>query len=348
MSNIPKNLKKQSKDQVELNDDINEVYSRAEFFHHHWPIMLFGGFFVMMVSIPLILTGFLTLQGIGIVVAFLLALGITLTRANFLGLFLIGCLLVISFVAPEHTYNDAGYFMTALLIVSFVFGTTTFVQPKKKRSDSQAEVLPTVTAVQDEVAEEVAEEEDEKPAYKPVAFDKGIAAEGVTIIFGTESGNCEELANTASEQMKGEGLSVQVLDAGVVDPRHLEAFANLFVITSTWGDGDPPSNAVDLVEGMESGMKIDMSGGQFSVLSLGDTAYEQFCKCGKDFDAMMEKFGAERFYKRVDCDLDYEEPFKSWLDDSVSALKSKGLKKKAEYTEPVIEEAGAEPAAAPA
>lgn len=347
MTNIPKNLKKQSKDQVELNDDINEVYSRAEFFHHHWPIMLFAGFFVIMVSVPMILTGFLQVQGLGIIAAFLIGLGIALTSAQFLGVFLLACLVIISIAAPEHTYNDAGYFLTALLTISFLFGVTVFIRPKLKRSDTQAEVLPTITQVQDEVAEE-APEEDEKPAYKPVAFDKTIAAEGLTIVFGTESGNCEDLAKNAAEAAKAEGINVQVLDASVVDARHLEAFANLFVITSTWGDGDPPSNAVDLVEAMESGIKIDMSGAQFSVCSLGDTSYEQFCKCGKDFDSAMEKYGAERVAKRVDCDVDFEEPFKGWIADAVSALKSKGLKKKAEYVEPVFEEATVDAAAAPA
>ncbi|MBX2860399.1 MAG: flavodoxin domain-containing protein [Vampirovibrio sp.] len=170
---------------------------------------------------------------------------------------------------------------------------------------------------------------------KPVKFDKQIAAEGITLMFGTESGNCEELAKIASDDLKANGFDkVQVLDAGVVDITHMNAFANFLVLTSTWGDGDPPSNAEELVNAMKADAPpLKLDGTQFSVLSLGDTSYDQFCKCGKDFDEVLAKYGGHRVFDRVDCDLEFEEPFRKWLEGVKGALKAGGLKTIAQFEE---------------
>ena len=50
------------------------------------------------------------------------------------------------------------------------------------------------------------------------------------------------------------------------------------------------------------------------MLALGNTTFDQFCRCGRDFDAALERHGAIRIYPRVDCDVDYDLPAKRWLD----------------------------------
>jgi sulfite reductase (NADPH) flavoprotein alpha-component len=52
---------------------------------------------------------------------------------------------------------------------------------------------------------------------------------------------------------------------------------------------------------------------KYSVLALGNTTYDHFCKCGREFDAALERHGATRIYPRVDCDVDYDGPAKHWL-----------------------------------
>ncbi|HLP26615.1 MAG TPA: sulfite reductase subunit alpha, partial [Acidobacteriota bacterium] len=59
---------------------------------------------------------------------------------------------------------------------------------------------------------------------------------------------------------------------------------------------------------------------RFSVCGLGDTNYAKFCQCAKDFDAALARLGATRVNDRVDCDLDYDGPFQSWLEKSLSSL----------------------------
>jgi sulfite reductase (NADPH) flavoprotein alpha-component len=108
----------------------------------------------------------------------------------------------------------------------------------------------------------------------------------------------------------------------VVSMDQLPSHANLLVITSTYGDGEPPDSAKALHSALTSAAGTSLSSIRYSVCALGDTNYTLFCQAGKDFDTHLEKLGATRITPRTDCDLDYEGPFTTWLDTTLSALGS--------------------------
>ena len=58
----------------------------------------------------------------------------------------------------------------------------------------------------------------------------------------------------------------------------------------------------------------------YSVLALGDTNYPAFCQFGKSCDERFEQLGAKRVHPRVDCDVDYEAPAKTWTEGVFTAL----------------------------
>ena len=134
----------------------------------------------------------------------------------------------------------------------------------------------------------------------------------VTILVGSQTGNAESCAKKMAKDLGRGRFETEVVDMGQYDSSRLAGEKNLLVITSTYGDGEPPDNAADLYEFIQSDKAPEMKGVRFSVLSLGDTEYPDFCKCGIDFDNRLEALGAERFYQRVDCDVDYDEPFAAW------------------------------------
>jgi hypothetical protein len=74
--------------------------SRAWFFHEFWPLLLFGSFFLLMMAIPLVMTGFLTLQGILILKTFGLALVLTLTLPRLLAPYLLAMALIVFAMQP--------------------------------------------------------------------------------------------------------------------------------------------------------------------------------------------------------------------------------------------------------
>jgi flavodoxin len=134
----------------------------------------------------------------------------------------------------------------------------------------------------------------------------------VLVLWGSETGTAQGLAEMTEQQLKNAGHTARAVSIGNIKLKQLPGFNKVLIITSTWGDGEPPSNAIDMWEALQK-EKVDLSKTRFSVLSLGDTAYPQFCKCGKDFDEFLASQGAQRLFPRVDCDLDYEVNFDKWV-----------------------------------
>ncbi|NWK57363.1 assimilatory sulfite reductase (NADPH) flavoprotein subunit [Verrucomicrobiaceae bacterium N1E253] len=152
----------------------------------------------------------------------------------------------------------------------------------------------------------------------------------LTVLYGTESGNSEELAEQLLKAAKQKGFKAKVTNMADASPSDLEGLENLLVVVSTWGDGEPPEAAEEFYNDLMNG-SVDLSGVKFSVCALGDTSYDQFCQTGKEVDARLEKLGASRLLDRVDCDVDFEDRFASWatevwstLGDAVSAPASVG------------------------
>jgi sulfite reductase (NADPH) flavoprotein alpha-component len=144
----------------------------------------------------------------------------------------------------------------------------------------------------------------------------------LTILFGSQTGTAESLAKKAAKEAGKRGFAATVLDMAQTDVAKLAAEKNVLVIVSTYGEGEPPDTAKNLHTALGGESAPSLASLRFSVCALGDTNYTQFCQCGKDFDARLEKIGATRVTPRVDCDLDYEEPFTKWLDAALSALGS--------------------------
>ncbi len=155
------------------------------------------------------------------------------------------------------------------------------------------------------------------PAAAPALAAPALAP--LTILFGSQTGSAEGLAKRAAKEAGKRGFAPAVVDMAQTSAARLASEKNLLVITSTYGDGEPPDNARALHAELSRG-SASLSTVRFSVCALGDTNYTQFCKCGADFDALLEKAGAQRAAPRADCDLDYEEKFAAWLHAALGAL----------------------------
>ena len=143
----------------------------------------------------------------------------------------------------------------------------------------------------------------------------------VLILVGSQSGNGESLAEEAVKLAVLGHLNAEIklMDAATVDD--FSGCLRLLIICSTWGEGEMPDNAQELWDAAAAS-KVDLSGLNFTVCALGDTAYEFYCQSGKDWDSRLEEMGARRVYERVDCDVDYEPPWKSWVPNALGSLAS--------------------------
>jgi sulfite reductase (NADPH) flavoprotein alpha-component len=146
-----------------------------------------------------------------------------------------------------------------------------------------------------------------------------VVAGKLTVLYGTESGNCEVLADRTVKAAKKRGFQAAMKNMSEFSPADLAKAANLLVIVSTWGDGEAPETAVSFHKEFMAA-NFSLAGVKFSVCGLGDTSYEKFCQVGKDFDARLESMGGTRVAERQDCDVDFEDSYVTWLENSLTAL----------------------------
>ena len=146
------------------------------------------------------------------------------------------------------------------------------------------------------------------------------AAEPLTIVFASESGNAERLANDAAKAAKRQGFKPRVIDMADLELADLANARRLLVVAATWGEGEPPSRATRAFKDLMGEGAPPLDGVEFGVLALGDTAYAEFCSTGKAIDARLEALGAKRSFARIDCDLDFEAPAAEWIKGALEAL----------------------------
>jgi len=141
------------------------------------------------------------------------------------------------------------------------------------------------------------------------------------LIFGTETGNAEELAEDAANMAKGFDLEATVMDMEDIETDDISTSKRLIVVCSTWGEGEQPVNAQDLYDNVTETEDGSMDGVNFAVLALGDTAFEFFCESGKEWDTILEEKGGKRVNERIDCDTDYDDYAEEWLEDTLGLMK---------------------------
>ncbi|MGG3031167.1 assimilatory sulfite reductase (NADPH) flavoprotein subunit [Bacillus stercoris] len=146
----------------------------------------------------------------------------------------------------------------------------------------------------------------------------------VTVLYGSQTGNAQGLAENAGKQLEQSGFQVTVSSMSDFKPNQLKKVTNLLIVVSTHGEGDPPDNALSFHEFLHGRRAPKLENLRFSVLALGDSSYEFFCQTGKEFDQRLEELGGERISPRVDCDLDYDEPAAEWLEGVLKGLNGAG------------------------
>ncbi|MEK5070387.1 assimilatory sulfite reductase (NADPH) flavoprotein subunit [Sporosarcina sp. FSL K6-1508] len=140
-----------------------------------------------------------------------------------------------------------------------------------------------------------------------------VISKEVTILYGSQTGNGQALAEKLTKNLKAEEYQVTLAPMNEFKPNSLKKTENLLLIVSTHGEGDPPDNALPFHEFLHGKRAPQLDNLQYSVLSLGDSSYEFFCQTGKQFDERLLELGAKQLSPRVDCDLDYDEPASEWF-----------------------------------
>jgi sulfite reductase (NADPH) flavoprotein alpha-component len=157
----------------------------------------------------------------------------------------------------------------------------------------------------------------------PVAVsDATVQAKPLNILFGTQTGNAEDVANEAATLARTRGFAPKVEELDAVTPEQLASMEHVVVVISTYGEGEMPDNAGLFWEALSSSTAPRLENLNYGVLGLGDTSYEHFCHAAKLIDMRLEQLGAKRLGDRVDCDVDYEEVATGWLTSTLPMTES--------------------------
>ncbi len=145
----------------------------------------------------------------------------------------------------------------------------------------------------------------------------------VTILWGSQTGTAESYAKKLAKALTAQGHSPTILDMADASMELLSSVKHLAILTSTYGDGEPPDNALTLHTALHAGSPTlaDLS---FAVFALGDSNYPEFCKCGHDFHNRLAALGAKSLLPIMMSDVDHDLPFKEWSASLLSSLVTVG------------------------
>lgn len=143
----------------------------------------------------------------------------------------------------------------------------------------------------------------------------------IKIYFATMTGNAEGCAIDLDRKLKEKGLTSDSVNlANLSDASALAEAETALVLVSTWGDGEPPDDAIPFFDSLQALPAGALAGTRFAVFALGDSSYDVFCGFGKECDRLLEQLGAVRLLECECCDLDHEKRLPVWADRVGEAL----------------------------
>lgn len=154
----------------------------------------------------------------------------------------------------------------------------------------------------------------------PMAAVVASPVNALTILYGSQTGNGEAVAEALSQQAQDKGFATKLMSLADYKSTNLKRESLLSLVISTHGEGDPPDDAELFCEFLMSTKAPGLSGLRYSVLALGDSSYINFCETGRQLDVRLAELGAKRLDSIVECDLDYEDSAAAWTESVVAKL----------------------------
>ena len=123
------------------------------------------------------------------------------------------------------------------------------------------------------------------------------------IIYATQTGNAEKVAQNLSKQASDQGFIVNLNEMNYHNIDTFRQLRNVAIITSTYGEGEVPEMGVEFWNELRSS-KVDMKNLKYGLIALGDKSHEIFCGAGRAISKKLEELNCKKIIENLECDGD--------------------------------------------
>jgi MioC protein len=115
----------------------------------------------------------------------------------------------------------------------------------------------------------------------------------VHILYGTESGNAEMVADELAVVFGDRGFETAIVELSDVELEDLASMQLAVFVTSTYGEGGLPESAEPFYEALMA-VRPDLAGLRFAAFGLGDSVYDTFNNAIETIRTALAELGAEQ------------------------------------------------------
>jgi sulfite reductase (NADPH) flavoprotein alpha-component len=147
------------------------------------------------------------------------------------------------------------------------------------------------------------------------------------IAYATQSGQAKNLAHSLYEELhalKPEFFLTSMEEYSLDDLYQDHTPLYLIIVTSTYGDGEPPDSGaaawLEQTNVMLQARESLLRPTNLAVLGIGDRYYPHFCQCAQDFDQNFQALGAVPIIPLLKVEVSEQEQIDDWLTQLKNSL----------------------------
>ena len=146
----------------------------------------------------------------------------------------------------------------------------------------------------------------------------------VLVLFGSSTGNTEELAKTVAQVANSKGITTDLVNVAEVANLDYGKYDFLFLGTSTWDEGQTQLDFRFYLEDLQANPP-QLNGKKFAVFGTGESCYQFFCGGTEKLAEAFASFGGTRVGEILKIDTLEEDPVdnakvKTWAADILDNL----------------------------